>query len=58
MARGHTTGIPCGDCGRFIAYRDFDEGRVKWEDDFYMGDWLDPPDRHPVCPRCQEKEAA
>lgn len=48
-------GIQCYDCGKFIAFKDFDDGRVGWVKELFLGDFLDPPELVPICPKCVEK---
>ncbi len=48
-------GIKCYECGRFIAFKDFEDDKVRYVDGFYNGDWFDPPEREPVCPKCSKK---
>ncbi len=48
-------GIKCYECGRFIAFKDFDDDRVKWVESFNLGDWYAPPEQEPICPKCLEK---
>lgn len=49
-------GIKCGDCGKFIAFKDFEESKVRYRESFYYGDWLDPPELEPICSKCVERE--